>query len=371
MFDELTHFTESQFFYMLSRNRSMCGVHPYVRGTCNPDADGWVASFIEWWLDGAGYAIPERSGVIRWFVRIKEQILWADSKEECIKLHGKPELSDNDPKQIKPKSFTFIRASLDDNPALTEADPNYQSNLEALPIVEQMRLLGGNWKIKYDSGLEIFAESSLLVDGQPVDYPVNCSTVFAVIDSAMKDGLEHDGTAVTFYSYDTIRGRIPLIILDWDIIQIEGSLLEIWIPSVLNRLEELAIECGALRGVGNVWVEDKSSGIMLLQQCKRKGLNAMPIPSEFSAISKSERAIAVSGDVLHGKVKFSKYAYNKTKTFKAAAAKKGAPRNESTKNHLLTQVTGFRIGVDNKTDDLLDTFTYGLLLTAEKKAKKK
>ena len=34
-FDELTHFTESQFFYLLSRNRSACGIRPYVRATCN------------------------------------------------------------------------------------------------------------------------------------------------------------------------------------------------------------------------------------------------------------------------------------------------------------------------------------------------
>ncbi len=41
-FDELTHFTESQFFYMFSRNRSMCGVRPYIRATTNPDAASWV-----------------------------------------------------------------------------------------------------------------------------------------------------------------------------------------------------------------------------------------------------------------------------------------------------------------------------------------
>ena len=40
--DELTHFTENMFFYMLSRNRSTCGVKPYVRATCNPDSDSWV-----------------------------------------------------------------------------------------------------------------------------------------------------------------------------------------------------------------------------------------------------------------------------------------------------------------------------------------
>ena len=42
-FDELTHFSEKAFFYMLSRNRSTCGVTPFVRATCNPDADSWVA----------------------------------------------------------------------------------------------------------------------------------------------------------------------------------------------------------------------------------------------------------------------------------------------------------------------------------------
>lgn len=36
---------------MLSRNRSICGVKPYVRATCNPDVDSWVADFISWWID--------------------------------------------------------------------------------------------------------------------------------------------------------------------------------------------------------------------------------------------------------------------------------------------------------------------------------
>ena len=63
-FDELTHFSKRQFFYMLSRNRSVCGVKPYVRATCNPDPDSWVAEFIDWWIGEDGIAIEERSGVI-------------------------------------------------------------------------------------------------------------------------------------------------------------------------------------------------------------------------------------------------------------------------------------------------------------------
>ncbi|MCI8602268.1 MAG: terminase, partial [Oscillospiraceae bacterium] len=84
-FDELTHFSEHQFFYMLSRNRSVCGVKPYVRATCNPDADSWVAGFIEWWIDAdSGYPIPERSGQIRWMLRRNNTIYWADRKDELI-----------------------------------------------------------------------------------------------------------------------------------------------------------------------------------------------------------------------------------------------------------------------------------------------
>ena len=43
MFDELVHFTESQFFYMFSRNRSTCGVRPYIRATPTAKA-GWLGS---------------------------------------------------------------------------------------------------------------------------------------------------------------------------------------------------------------------------------------------------------------------------------------------------------------------------------------
>ena len=47
-----------------------------------------------------------------------------------------------------PKSFTFIPATLDDNIALNQQDPNYKANLLALNRVERERLLHGNWKVK-------------------------------------------------------------------------------------------------------------------------------------------------------------------------------------------------------------------------------
>ncbi|MBX3139856.1 MAG: phage terminase large subunit [Trueperaceae bacterium] len=147
-FDELTHFTAKQFWYMLSRNRSTCGVRPYIRATTNPDADSWVADLIAWWVDQDpnsptfGLPIPERSGVLRWFVRVGGELQWAASAHELRDRHPGSE----------PKSLTFIAATLDDNPALTGKDPGYRANLLALDPVEQARLLHGNWKARRSAG---------------------------------------------------------------------------------------------------------------------------------------------------------------------------------------------------------------------------
>lgn len=148
-FDEITHFTEKQFWYMVSRNRSMCGVRPYIRATCNPDPDSFVARLIAWWINQeTGYPIPERAGVLRWFIRIGDTIVWADHPHE---LAGHINPLDGLP--IPPKSLTFIPAKLSDNAALMAADPGYVANLMALPTVERERLLGGNWKIRAAAGL--------------------------------------------------------------------------------------------------------------------------------------------------------------------------------------------------------------------------
>jgi predicted phage terminase large subunit-like protein len=157
-FDELTHFSRAQFFYMLSRNRSVCGVKPYVRATCNPDSESWVADFIAWWIDAkTGLPIPERAGVPRWFVRVGDSLVWADRSRALYDVAP----------DIAPKSVTFVPARLDDNPALVEADPGYRANLLALPTVERERLLSGNWKIRPAGGLYFQRLWCEIVDAAP------------------------------------------------------------------------------------------------------------------------------------------------------------------------------------------------------------
>ena len=160
-FDELTHFSERQFFYMLSRNRSTCGVKPYVRATCNPDADSWVARFIAWWIDqDTGYPIKERSGKVRYMARVQNEIIWGDTRQELID-------SGTEPTDIK--SVTFIASTLQDNKILMEKDPSYMANLKALPIVEKERLLYGNWKIKAAAGLFYQRTQVTMIETLPND----------------------------------------------------------------------------------------------------------------------------------------------------------------------------------------------------------
>jgi len=76
---------------MVSRNRSTCGVRPYIRATCNPDADSWVANFLAPWIDPeTGFPIPERVGVLRYYVRVAEKIVWADRPEDLRQYLPQP-----------------------------------------------------------------------------------------------------------------------------------------------------------------------------------------------------------------------------------------------------------------------------------------
>ena len=232
-FDELTHFSEEQFFYMLSRNRSVCGIKPYIRATTNPDPDSWVADFISWWIDqDTGYSIAERSGKVRWMIRLNDTLYWDDDPVQLLFLqsegliniqyyHSKtdfPGVGDSvtvyyandteyaykwDDKSerhyeelIMPKSVTFIASKLTDNKILMDINPGYMSNLKALTMVQRERLLGGNWKIRQAAGL-MFKRSQIPENGWLQQAPADVVQWVRGWDLAATDEAENGEAAYT------------------------------------------------------------------------------------------------------------------------------------------------------------------------------
>lgn len=271
--------------------------------------------------------------------------------------------------QISKHGFKIFHATTKSNPFLPLQKPNepfadwcrrraeYFAKLKAgtPPLVyeQEYRANFVDW-----SGAAFFSRASLMVfNGRgelvPVPFPVRCDAVYAVVDSATKTGKDNDGTAVMFFALVKLGLGYKLVVLDWDISQIEGALLETWLPTIFQQLEHYAKLCGARHGSLGTFIEDKNSGMVLIQQAIRREWPAMAIDSALTALGKDERAISVSGYVYRGEVKFSQHAFDKMVTYKG-----------NSRNHALTQIVGFKIGSKNeqRQDDLLDAFCYGIAI---------
>lgn len=186
----------------------------------------------------------------------------------------------------------------------------------------------------------------------PVERPRACDAVFAIADTATKVGHKRDGTGSSYWAL-TLHPKPSLVILDWDVTQMQANTLRVWLPGVVGRLEELARQCGARAGSVGVHIEDKDSGQVLLQDGEAAGLPVHAIPSEFTALGKEGRAVSVSGYVNRGMVKICREAFDKVSIYKGKS-----------RNHFLEQVTTFRIGYGTPDDDdeLFDNFCYGVHL---------
>ena len=74
--------------------------------------------------------VPERTGVLRYFVRVAEKIVWRDRPEDVIQYLP---LRQDLPPGVEPRrliSIIFIPASVFDNPALQQVNPEYYPLLE-------------------------------------------------------------------------------------------------------------------------------------------------------------------------------------------------------------------------------------------------
>lgn len=107
-FDELTHFTEEQYTYLISRIRGVNGFPKQIKSTANPGGVGhsWVKRRF---IDGK---TPDT--------------VWQDDNGRQI---------------------TFIPSFVRENTFLMKSDPSYIKRLEQLPEKEKKALLYGDWDI--------------------------------------------------------------------------------------------------------------------------------------------------------------------------------------------------------------------------------
>jgi hypothetical protein len=123
-FDEITHFTESQYRFLIAWNRSSKpGQRCRVVATGNPPhtAEGaWVIKYWAPWLD-PNHPNPAKPGELRWFTTI-------DGKDVEVDGRGPHQI---DGREVYAQSRSFIAARLEDNPQLMEQ--GYAARLEATP----------------------------------------------------------------------------------------------------------------------------------------------------------------------------------------------------------------------------------------------
>jgi hypothetical protein len=245
--------------------------------------------------------------------------------------------------------FTEYYAPTENNPMMPRAE------LELLKKQKAPLVFRQEYEAQFVSwaGVQFFALSDLLgPDGQPFPMPRQLDAVFCTIDTAVKTGQKHDSTAVIFWGISKF-GEAPreLMILGYDLVKVEGATLEVWIPGVLRRLEGYARVTKSRLGHLGAYIEDKASGTILLQQLAKGEFPAVAIDSKLTAVGKDERAVSVSGYVYQKRIGLTQEAFDFVKEHDGVS-----------RNHLLSQVFGYQLGVKNQKDDLLDAFCYGIAI---------
>lgn len=140
-FDEITHFLESQFRFLITWLRTS---DPFQRtrvvAAGNPPTDAagdWVLRYWGPWLD-PHHARPARPGELRWYITEGMKDIEVESGASIV----------IDGEAVQPTSRTFIKARIENNPHLMAS--GYKAMLQALPEPLRSAYLEG----KYDAARE-------------------------------------------------------------------------------------------------------------------------------------------------------------------------------------------------------------------------
>ena len=127
-FDELTHFTEFQYLYLLSRLRGANGYPKQIKSATNPGGVGHA------WVKG------------RFIDPAPPETVFGDGRTTRV----------------------FLPSRIDDNPYLVAGDPAYKTRLLSLPENQRKALLYGDWNIFEGQYFPEFSEGLHIIDPFPI-----------------------------------------------------------------------------------------------------------------------------------------------------------------------------------------------------------
>src|SRR5947209_8932760 len=299
--DEVTEMSFSQFFYLFSRNRSICGVRPYMRAFTNPDPESWVKVVLAPWVD-EDWEDPERnsntpehlrtraeSGEVRYFVVEDENIRWCNSGvKNAI-------------------SITFIPASLYDNKILMKEDPGYEAGLDALPEVEKRRLKFGDWTAR-PSGKKFRREwfEKHILDEIPDDIERKCrfwdlAATEEVKPNSKKTGPDYTAGVLLARRREGTYPRYVIINALWERRDAGG---------VEDLMQETAIKDGCDTLI-NIEQEPGASGKSYIFNLVTKVLDGYDVDGIPSTGNKELRANTMSAQAKFGNIGMIRAHWNK------------------------------------------------------------
>ena len=160
--DEATHFSESQIRFLMGWNRTeVAGQRVRTVLATNPPltAEGlWVNQMFAPWLDPT-FPNPAKPGELRWVISDEE------GKDKWV---NGPEAVAVGDKIVRPKSRTYIPASVKDNPFYAATD--YERELDSLPEPYRSILLGG-FKTTYQDQPNQLIPTQWIIEAQKRWHP--------------------------------------------------------------------------------------------------------------------------------------------------------------------------------------------------------
>ncbi len=232
-FDELTHFRSEDYEWLKTRNRGEAGYPYLIRATTNP-----IGRYVDWVYDKF---IKDKSidTIYSTDVKVKASVN-GNLKEVNIKIRQQ-----------------FIQSLLIDNPHL---EAEYLASLSLMSEDQKRTLIEGEWLMEGNGS--IFKRGDFRL--KEADFN-NFERVFSFVDTAYKVEKQHDYTVISHFGM-TYDGE--LCILNYDRVKEEFVELKSLIVSAYNSMEKVY---GAR--YSEMYIEDKASGISLLQELKTEGLN--------------------------------------------------------------------------------------------------